>query len=145
MKLANQATQPFALLIGVLGKFGVSLRPKVLKELRAENVEAFGLSIDPKDFPKIARIVKPEVSAAGWFGYESDAPLGPRLSVWFYCYKDDTHIDRIAKTKIEQALKKSGFNESEFRDDGYSFNVFCKAEDSTGDMEWFTKVLSAVN
>ncbi|MGA9451038.1 MAG: hypothetical protein WBW41_06800 [Verrucomicrobiia bacterium] len=142
MKLANQATQPLAILIGVLGKFGVGFRYKLLKEV---DPEALGLSIVPKDFPKIARIVQSEVKVAGWFGYESNAPLGPRLSVWFYCYKQDVGIKPAAKAKIEEALKKNGFNENEFRNDGYSVNVFCKSEDSTGDMEWFTKVLSALN
>ena len=145
MKLANPATQPLAILIGVLGKFGVSFRNKLLNDV---NTEAFGFNIDPKDFPNIARIVEPDIkNSAGWFGYESNAPQGPRLSVWFYCYIDAgiKSIKPVAKARIEDALRKVGFKDSEFRNDGSSINVFCKAEDSTGDMDWFTKVLTALN
>ena len=141
MKLANHATEPLPLLAGVLAKFGVDFKAKLLDV--GSSAEALGVNIVAKDFPNIARVVEPDEDSAGWFGYESDPP-GPRLSVWFYCYSS-TGIKVGAQQRIQAALRKAGFQNEEFGDDGWSVWVRCMAGDSTGDAEWFTKVLSALN
>ena len=143
-KLANEATQPLAVLIGVLAKFGVKFRPKLLNNV---NPEALGFEIHSEEFPEIARNVEAEVSPAGWFGYASDAEFGgPRLSVWLACYNKNTmRMKPAARARIKRALQKLRFEERQFRDEDGSVNVFCKADDSPGDLEWFTKVLTALN
>ena len=143
MKIAAQATQPLAILIRVLAKFGVNFRPKLLNNV---NTEALGFEIHSKDFPKFAKNIEAEEHPAGWFGYESDAPFGPRLSIWFSCYDTNTgQIKPAARERIKKALQAVPIKERQFRDDGASLNVFCKAEDSPGDLEWFTKVLTAID
>ena len=142
-KVAKKATQPLAVLIGVLDTFDVEFRTKLLNNV---NSEALGFEIHSEDFPEIARNVEAEEHPAGWFGYESYAPLGPRLSVWFSCYDKNTgRIKPAARDRIKRALQKLGFEERQFRDEDGSLNVFCKADDSPGDLEWFTKVLTALN
>jgi len=143
-KLANEATQPLAVLIGVLAKFGVKFRPKLLNNV---NPEALGFEIHSEEFPEIARNVEAEVSPAGWFGYASDAEFGgPRLSVWLACYNKNTmRMKPAARARIKRAIQDSGLEKTEMGDDGSSVQVLCKAEDSPGDLEWFTKVLTALN
>ena len=143
MKLAAQATQLLAILFGVLDKFGVKFRSKLLNIV---NSEGLGFEIHSKDFPNIAKNVEAEAHPAGWFGYESYGPLGSRLSVWFSCYDKNTgRIKPAARDRIKRALQKFGFEGRQFRDEDGSLNVFCKAEASPGDLEWFTKVLAALN
>jgi hypothetical protein len=140
-KLAKEATQPLAILIGVLATFDVEFRTKLL----SGNSEGLGIEIDSKDFPNFAKNIEAEAHPAEWFGYESYAPLGPRLSVWLSCYDKNTgRIKPAARDRIKRALQKFGFEERQFRDEEGSLNVFCKADDSPGDLEWFTKVLTAV-
>ncbi|MHB8523191.1 MAG: hypothetical protein ACYDH9_20895 [Limisphaerales bacterium] len=141
MKLSSHATKPMAVLIKALSSLSVDFRPKLLAESGAE---ALGISLTKKDFPKIAKIVEPEGKITGWFGYESNSPLGPRLSVWFYCYSS-TGVKTYARDRIKSALQKAGFDDKAFHEDGFSFGVFCKPGDSPGDAEWFARVLKAVH
>ena len=107
-------------------------------------------SLPPRDgecagFPRISRLVSPPGKIAGGFGYESNQPIGSRLSVWLYCFGANGRIKPAAQKQIKSALANSGFNKNQIKDDGASIQVFCKAEQSPGDMEWFTKVLTALN
>jgi hypothetical protein len=141
MKLAAHATEPLALLIGVLARFGADFRPKLLDV--GQTGADLGVNIPVKDFPNIARVVEPDGDIAGWFGYQSNPP-GPRLSVEFYCYSP-AGIKAGPRDRIQAALRKAGFQEDEFGDNGYCVVVSRKAEDSAGDAEWFTGVLNALN
>src|SRR5439155_1269308 len=131
MNLATHATEPLALLIGVLAKFGADFKRKLLDA----GTDALGIKITAEDFPNIERIVEPDGAVAGWFGYESNPPLGPRLSVWFYC-SSSTGTKAGAQDRIKDTLRKAGFQDKDFRDDGSSVYVICRAEGSSGDAEW---------
>jgi hypothetical protein len=142
MKLANQATRPLALLMGVLDNF----KPGFKKRLLDAGEDYFGVNIRKEDFPQTARLVElePERDIAGWFGYESGDPFGPRLAVWFYCGNSDG-IKPAARDHIKKLLRNVGFEERAFREHDNCLHLFCKAEESGGDAEWFTKVLTALN
>src|SRR5206468_12559718 len=111
------------------------------------NSEALGFEIHSKDFPNIAKNIEAEEHPAGWFGYESDVQFGgPRLSIWFSCYDKNTRQTKpAARDRIKRAIQESGLEKTEIGDDGSSVQVFCKPEDTIGDLEWFTKVLGALN
>ncbi len=138
MKLASDATKPLALLIGVLAEFGAEFKPKLLYATQ----EFLGINVPAQDFQNFAWIVKPDGPIAGWFGYESSPREGSQLSVWFYCSRS-TRKNASAKKRTKAALRKAGFQHREVHDHDSSVFVVCKAEDSTGDAEWFKKVLSA--
>ena len=140
MRLATCATEPLTLLAKVLANFEAEFRRKLIDA----NPQGIGLNIHSRDFPQIAVLVNRAEDPAGWFGYESDPPLGPRLSVWFYCY-DSTGVKALNRDRVKSVLQNAGFGEKSFLEDGFSLCVFCKAEDSTDDEVWFTKVLDAVN
>jgi len=138
MKLATHATEPMALLIGVLAEYGAN-SPIFRRKLLDVSTEALGINMNTEDFPELKRIVEPAGDTAGWFGYESNPPLGQRLSVWFYCDSS------TGKGGVKDRLRKAGFTDKEFCENGDHVSAFCKAEDSTGDAEWFAKVLNALN
>ena len=47
--------------------------------------------------------------------------------------------------RIKHALLSAGLDEAIIQEDGSAIGVFCKAEDSHGDKEWFNSVLAALN
>ena len=137
MKLATHATEPFALLIGVLEKSGVQFKRKLLDV----SAGALGIDLYSKDFPEIAQIVETSGDIAGWFGYESNPP---RLSVWFYC-NESIGTRSGVRDRIKSVLEKASFTARAFQEDESNTNigVFCPPDDSPGDQEWFTQVLNA--
>ena len=46
---------------------------------------------------------------------------------------------------MKQALRKGGIDEKRIQQDGFCIGAFCKADDSPGDKEWFTEVLTALS
>jgi hypothetical protein len=145
IKIADVGTVPFAILLGVLAKFGVKFQAKLLNQC---SMEEFGFNVMPQDFPGVGSLGAPE--GQGWFGYASYAadgtPPGPHLYVelWYGAAVGDKSAFR---DRIESALLKSGLKRNEFLDEGWGTVVFRPAGDESteGDMEWFVRVLGALN
>ena len=140
MKLGHKATDPLRLLIGVLAELGVEFKRKHLDV----GDRYLGINLHKMELPKLASLAEPDGAIAGWFGYESKPTEGPRLSIWLYCGRSSA-IKRRAHERIKHALLSAGFDEAILQEDGSAIGVFCKAEDSHGDKEWFNSVLAALN
>lgn len=161
-KLAAHATEPMALLIGVLQEFDIEFRQKQADA----NPEALGITMFDKDFPGTRALVKPEGKKVGWFGYES-TPAGPRLSVWLYSRAATL---RQVQQRMESARKNGDFGGSVEPDLGrlekhcsaraasaaacpYRYTepsypctiISLPANQSTDDKTWFMAVLKAAD
>ena len=124
--------------MGVLPGVGVEFKPALLDA----GAEALGINISSGDFPFVRSLVGADSRVVGWFGYESNSPLGPRLSIWFYCDRSANDKTSAQKT-VRTALEKAGFKAGPFQEDGFNIGIFCNPEHSPGDKEWFTGILKA--
>ena len=142
MKLGTHATEPITLLISVLAEASTKF-VKFNSRLFDVDENSIVLNIDAEHFPRIAKFMrlKPKYKIAGCFGYQSDPGRGPELFVCFYCRQSEGPA--AANRRIRARLLSAGFNEKEFPEDDLNVYVVCKAEESTDDKEWFTKVLNA--
>jgi hypothetical protein len=145
-RLAEQATEPMALLIAVLKEVsGVDFRPNTQRLLsEAITFKFLGINLRREDFPKIAELVGAEKDIIGWFGYER-TERGSGLGVWFYCDDRDRAQTGLVGERIKKCLLGAGIDTSAFEEIDAYLHVFCKAEESCGDLEWFSKVLRAAN
>lgn len=122
MKLGANATKPLAILIGALEESTKS-RAEFKPSLLDAGSEWLGINIRKKN------------KVVAWFGYEANPPKDSRLSLWLY------KVDKPVKSSLPKPLRMAGT----FQQNGSDIGVYCKAEDSTGDKEWFVNVLSALN
>ncbi len=145
-KVAEVGTVPFAVLLGVLARFGVEFKADFLK---GSGDEAFGFYPDlrTRGFRGMGNLVLPEGGNV-WFGYTSFAaelPLGPHacVEIWYNAARDKSAL----RNRIEHGLLKSGFERSGSQDLGWGMRIFRPASHGSdeGDMEWFVRVLSALN
>jgi len=136
MKLAKDATKPLAILSGVLDHFSVEFRPTLMRDA---GLQWLGFFLEKKDFPAITKIVGPDGKVTGWFGYHPGDPEGPRLCVELY-----PGTDRQKQWTLK-TLKRDLPNARLREPRDLWIEVFCRPEDSPGDMEWFIKVLTTLN
>jgi hypothetical protein len=140
MKLGSFATKPLALLAGVLEQYD----SKLSKPLLEANHEGIGLNLKAKLFPAVGEIKKAEPeSTIGWFGYEADPPRGPRLFIWWYFNDAPMDLQGRAHDWIRKQGRAAGFPAARVQINGGDIGLFCKADESDGDLEWFERALDA--
>jgi hypothetical protein len=136
-KLAAAATEPLALLIGVLQALGVDkFNPKNVNA----SAEWLGVDITRKDLRGLNDLVQPEGNMVGWFGYEAES-TGPRLSVWLYSTASTV---RQVEKRLNAAKRLPGVGGEVKRDVGNPYVFISLAgTESNDDKEWFQSVLRA--
>ena len=139
MKLGSNATNVLSLLATVFESQGPEFKPA--KYLDA-GTGYIGVKLPASRFSELSALVEPESDWVAWFGYESEPA---RLSFWFYCEKKNGVKPRSVG-RIEKLLVNSGFLRERISVEKETNNLglFCLAEESTGDFEWFQKVFEVI-
>jgi len=101
-----------------------------------EGSSSFGRSIGNTTSEKtLEQIVQSRAAKVTWFGYETIGCVS-YLSVWFYCANEDG--EKAVKALIPEKKLIGG---SKLQREKHFVNVRYDAAESTGDQEWFTKIL----